>query len=215
MLGPVPARPMAIAKKTPTRRRPPGRTRSSVDPTRLALAAVERLKSILLRSGRSHKLAGPASMKELAARGQVLGQMLPPSYTAALRVAATIGEPELLLDANEMRSRHGEMKATKVVDAERYVPFARVRDRLICFDREPTTQPDAELPVVEWNQGRVKLRAHHFGEWLDEVADSREDTVVSQAAMIPASLKGILLELGFRFDDPARGPARDRGRRGD
>jgi hypothetical protein len=194
---------MPIAKKTLSKRRIPARTRLSVDPTRLALAAVERLKSILTRTGQAHKLAGPVTMKELVARGQVLGQMLPPSYTAALRAASTIGEPEVMLDANEMRARYGEMKA-KSINGERYVPFARVGDRLVCFDRETPAQADAELQIVEWSRGSAKSRARHFGEWLDEVADTREDAV-SQAAIVPAALKGLLLEMGFRFDDPAVG----------
>ena len=123
---------MAIAKKTPPKRRAPTRTRVSVDPARLALAAIERLKSTLARTGQTHKLAAPATMKELAARGQVLGGAIPPSYTAALRVTSSIGEPELLLDANEMRLRYGEMKASKVANADRYVPFARNGDALLC-----------------------------------------------------------------------------------
>jgi hypothetical protein len=195
---------MPIAKKTLAKRRIPARTRLSVDPTRLALAAVERLKSILTRTGQAHKLAGPVTMKELVARGQVLGQMLPPSYTAALRVASTIGDPEVLLDATEMRSRYTEMKASRAANVERYVPFARTGDRLVCFDREAPIQSDAELPIVEWSRGVARSRARHFGEWLDEVADTREESV-SQAAIVPASLKGLLLEMGFRFDDPAVG----------
>ena len=204
MLAFPPDRLMPIAKKTLSKRRIPARTRLSVDPTRLALAAVERLKSILTRTGQAHKLAGPVTMKELVARGQVLGQVLPPSYTAALRVASTIGESDVLLDATEMRARHLEMKASKVVNAERYVPFARTGDRLLCFDRDAPAHADGELPVVEWNRGLVKGRARHFGEWLDEVADAREEAV-AQVAIIPPSLKGLLLELGFRFDDPAVG----------
>ena len=195
---------MSIAKKTFSKRRLPARTRLSVDPTRLALAAVERLKSILTRTGQAHKLAGPVTMKELVARGQVLGQVLPPSYTAALRVASTIGEPDILLDAAEMKARHADMKASKVANADRFVPFARTGDRLLCFDRETPAQSDAELPVVEWNRGAVKPRARHFGEWLDEVADAREEAV-SHAAIVPPALKGLLLEMGFRFDDPAVG----------
>jgi hypothetical protein len=50
----------------------------------------------------------------------------------------------------------------------------------------------------------VKGRARHFGEWLDEVADAREESV-AQAAIVPPALKGLLLEMGFRFDDPAVG----------
>src|ERR1700689_3989906 len=146
---------MAIAKKSLSKRRLPARTRSSVDPTRLALAAIERLRSILTRTGQAHKLGGPVTMKELVARGQVLGQMLPPSYTAALRVAQAIGEPDILLDASEMRARHADMKASKAANAERYVPFARAGERFMCFDRE-APQTDAELPVVEWYRGLVK-----------------------------------------------------------
>ncbi len=197
---------MSIAKKTLAKRRSnPGRARPSVDPTRLALAAVERLKSILTRTGQAHKLAGPVTMKELVSRGQVLGQVLPPSYTAALRVASTIGEPEVLLNAAEMKARYADMKASKAVNAERFVPFARTGDRLICFDREtPAQSVAAELPVIEWTRGVVRPRARHFGEWLDEVADAREESS-SQAAIVPAALKGLLLEMGFRFDDPAVG----------
>src|SRR4051812_9756200 len=96
---------MPLPKKTLPKRRIPARTRIAVDPTRLSLSAVERLKTLLTRTGQAHKLAGPVTMRELVARGQVLGQNLPPSYTAALRVTSTIGEPEVLFDAGEMRAR--------------------------------------------------------------------------------------------------------------
>jgi hypothetical protein len=200
-----------IAKKTLAKRRVTDRSnrslrsRPSIDPTRLALAAIERLKSILTRTGQAHKLAGPVTMKELVSRGQVLGQVLPPSYTAALRIASTIGEPEVLLDAAEMRAQHADMKANKAVNAERFVPFARTGERLVCFDREaPMQSAGPELPIIEWARGVVRQRARHFGEWLDEVADAREESS-AQAAIVPAALKGLLLELGFRFDDPAVG----------
>src|SRR3981081_4278036 len=114
---------MSIAKKTLSKRRSPARTRPNVAPTRRALAAIERLKSVLTRTGQTHKVAGPVTMKELVARGQVVGKVLPASYTAALRVASTIGEPEVLLDAAEMRVRVSEITATNAPDAERYVPF--------------------------------------------------------------------------------------------
>jgi hypothetical protein len=195
---------MSITKKNLSKRRIPARTRLAVDPTRLALAAVERLKSILTRTGQAHKLAGPVSMRELVARGQILGQMLPPSYTAALRVTSTIGEPEILLDSGEMRERIAEMRDTKSAVVERYVPFARVGDRLFCFDREAMAHADSELPVIEWGRGLVKGNARHFGEWIDAVADTREEAVAT-AAVVPTSLKALLLELGFRFDDPAVG----------
>jgi hypothetical protein len=196
---------MPAPRKSLSKRRIPARARMNVDPTRLALAAVERLKALLTRTGQAHKLAGPVTMKELVARGQVLGQMLPPSYTAALRMACTIGEPEVLLDAAEMRARVEEMKTARVANADRYVPFARSGDRLFCFDREGSSVGGSgELPVVEWSRGIARGRARHFGEWLDEVADTRDDAVAN-AAVIPPSLKGLLLELGFRFDDPVVG----------
>ena len=111
--------PMPITKKTLSKRRIPARTRLAVNPTRLALAAIERLKTLLTRSGQAHKLTGPVSMRELVARGQILGQTLPPSYTAALRMAATIGDPELLFDSNEMKERIAEMRSTKSAVVER------------------------------------------------------------------------------------------------
>jgi hypothetical protein len=195
---------MSIQKRTLAKRRIPARTRLSIDPTRLALAAVERLKALLTRTGQAHKLAGPVTMRELVARGQLLGQMLPPSYTAALRVASTIGDPEVLLDSVEIKARLDEMRATRAAMVERYVPFARSGDRLYCFDREAPAHGDSELPVVEWTRGVVKGHARHFAEWLDAVADSRDEAVAT-AAVVPVSLKGLLLELGFRFDDPAVG----------
>jgi hypothetical protein len=79
-----------------------------------------------------------------------------------------------------------------------------VGERLLCFDREAKALADAELPVVDWYRGVTKPRARHFAEWIDEVADSREDAIAN-AAVIPTSLKGLLLELGFRFDDPVVG----------
>jgi hypothetical protein len=195
---------MSIQKRTLSKRKIPARTRLSIDPTRLALAAVERLKTLLTRTGQAHKLAGPVTMRELVARGQLLGQMLPPSYTAALRVASTIGDPEVLLDSNEMKARMEEMRSTKAALVERYVPFARSGDRLYCFDREAPAHADSELPVVEWSRGLVKGNSRHFAEWLDSVADARDEAVAT-AAVVPVSLKGLLLELGFRFDDPAVG----------
>jgi hypothetical protein len=195
---------MPLAKKPIPKRRISARTRLAVDPTRLALAAVERLKALLTRTGQAHKLIGPCSMRELVARGQVLGMMLPPSYTAALRITATVGEPEVFLDASEMLAAQAEMRSHRMLKSDRYVPFARIGDRLFCFDRDAPVHADAELPVVEWNRGSVRGKARHFGEWLDDVADAHEEAA-AQGAAIPPSLKGLLLELGFTFDNPVVG----------
>ena len=196
---------MPSAKKTLSKKRlSAGKSRVNVDPTRLALAAVERLKALLARTGQAHKLGGPTTMRELVARGNVLGQTLPPSYTAAMRTATQFGEPEMLLDGDQMRAHLEALRATKTANVERYVPFARIGERILCFDKEAPAQPDMELPVVEWYRGIAKPKARHFGEWIDSVADSREEAV-EHAAVIPQSLKDLLVDLGFRFDDPVVG----------
>jgi hypothetical protein len=197
---------MSIRKSSLTKQRRVSnrKVRVSVDPTRLALSAVDRLKALLTRTGQAHKIGPATTMRELVARGNVLQQALPPSYTAAMRVATAFGDPEALLDANGMRAHTDAIKATKAGNAERYVAFAAIGERLMCFDREAPQHGDAELPVVEWYRGMAKPHARHFGEWLDEVADAREEAV-EHAAVIPQGLKSLLLELGFRFDDPVVG----------
>ena len=65
----------------------------TVDASRLALAAMERIRSVLSRQGHADRFGPPVTMRELAARASYLGVALPPSYSAALRVAAKIGEP--------------------------------------------------------------------------------------------------------------------------
>jgi len=55
--------------------------RSNVDPTRMALAALERIRTVLVKSGYQDRLGDALTMKELAAQGQMLG--------AELTVAAT------------------------------------------------------------------------------------------------------------------------------
>ena len=61
-----------------------------------------------------------------------------------------------------------------------------------------------ELPIVEWQNGSANPIAAHFGEWLDMVADAREESVES-AAKMPQRLKRLLYELGFRFEYPVVG----------
>ncbi|MGH7296775.1 MAG: hypothetical protein ACRELB_17685, partial [Polyangiaceae bacterium] len=103
----------------------------TVDPTRLALAALERVRSVLTRKGHADKLGAAATMRELAARASYLGVALPPSYSATVRVAARIGEPEKLLSAAEMRAGFDDVIAPRATrpDAERLAPFARLGER--------------------------------------------------------------------------------------
>jgi hypothetical protein len=145
-------------------------------------------------------------MRDLAARAAYLGVALPSSYSAAMRVSGNIGDPEVLLDAAAMKRAFDDSIGTRMSrpDVERYAPFARIGDRVFaCFDREAIAE-DGELPVVEWSQGAVRPLARHFGEWLDAVADDREEQV-AHAADIPSGLRDLLLELGFNFDDPIVG----------
>jgi hypothetical protein len=200
-----------IKKPAPKKKQPPRKVKLTVDPTRLALAAMERIKTVLTRKGHVDKFGPAATMRDLAARATYLGVALPPSYSAAMRVAGNIGDPESLLSAAEMKSAFDEAIGARMSrpDVERYAPFCRyagvhgMSARFACFDREAHAE-DGELPVVEWHGGAVKQIARHFAEWLDEVADTREEQV-EQAAEIPESLRILLEQLGFTFDDPIVG----------
>ena len=178
----------------------------TVDPTRLALAAMERIKTVLTRQGHPEKFGPPATMRDLAARANYLGVALPSSYSGAMRAAGNIGGPERLLSAEEMKTAFNDEIGIRMSrpDYERYAPFAKLGDkRYACFDREANAD-DGELPIVEWNMGVTRVRAHHFGEWLDELADAREEAVEA-AAEIPEPLRLMLVALGFTFDDPIVG----------
>jgi hypothetical protein len=196
---PTPAR----AKKRASTAR---KSKLSVDPTRLALSAIERIRAVLVRKGHADRVGPPATMRELAARASYLGVTLPPSYSAAMRVVSRIGDPEKLLTAAEMRAGHDGMISprTKRPDAERLAPFARLGERtFLCFDRA-LANDDGELTVVEWHDGVVRPRARHFAEWLDQVADVREESLEA-AFDIPDDLRGLLGALGFTFEDPIAG----------
>jgi len=178
----------------------------TVDPTRLALAAMERIKTVLIRKGHPERFGAPATMRDLAARATYLGVALPSSYSAAMRAAGSIGDPERFLSADEMKSAFNDEIGVRMSrpDAERYAPFAKIGDRrYVCFDREAHSE-DGELPIVEWHQGVARPRARHFAEWLDEIADAREEAVEA-AAEIPEPLRKLLVALGFTFDDPIVG----------
>jgi len=199
-------------RKTPLKKRVTRSTkpRSNVDPTRMALAALERIRTILVKSGHQARLGEPISMKELAAQAGLLGTELPPSYVAMMRVSSKIGEPDVFLVSDEM-AKHAKAIADAGGDeARRYAPFCRSRDKFICFDngggkRQVTTvRHQGELPIVEWESGSSTPLAAHFGEWLDMVADEREESIES-AAKMPQRLKRLLYELGFRFEYPVVG----------
>jgi hypothetical protein len=138
----------------------------------------------------------------LAARASVLDQALPPSYVAALRVAETIGLPEELLDADGMAERTAELHEAGPA-ATRYVAFAVVEGRLICFDKR-NAAPDGELAVCLWGQRNASPLARNYGEWLDSIADEREGRM-AEAADIPGRLRNLLQELGFTFAHPLLG----------
>ncbi|MFO0665795.1 MAG: hypothetical protein U0174_17715 [Polyangiaceae bacterium] len=174
----------------------------SVDPSRAALAALDRIKSALIRAGHSDRIGEAISARELAARADVLGQQLPASYVAMLRVAATIGDPEDFLDAARMQAVGAEIHAAGL-HATRYIPFCLADERPVCFDRK-VQLADGELPVCVWGRGYATPVARNFGEWLDIVADEREERM-NHAADIPPRLKRLLLDLGFEFRFPVLG----------
>ncbi|HVJ90870.1 MAG TPA: hypothetical protein VM580_13790, partial [Labilithrix sp.] len=99
------------------------RPRSNVDPPRMALAALERIKTVLVNSGLEERLGEPLSAKELSAQSRVLGAELPPSYAAAMGVAGKVGEPETFLLSHEMHAEADRIKTFGGAEAARYVPF--------------------------------------------------------------------------------------------
>ena len=135
------------------------------------------------------------------------GRTLPPSYIAAMTEHCRIGEPDVLLTSLEMVGKSSDLVSRLGAEAVRYLPFCQSRDTLYCFDKggPKTAEPKrAELPVVELTDGAAKLFCHSFGEWLDLVADEREESIETAASM-PPSLKRLLAELGFRFEYPVVG----------
>ncbi len=201
-----------VVRKTPLKKRVTRSTkpRSNVDPTRVALAALERIRTVLVKSGYQDRLGDPLSMKELAAQAQQLGTELPPSYVAAMRVSSKIGDPEVFLHSQQMADEAKKISDFGGEEAKRYAPFCRSSDRSICFDTGggkrlvTSVRHQGELPIVEWESGTSNPVAAHFGEWLDIIADAREESVES-AAKMPQRLKRLLYELGFRFEYPVVG----------
>ena len=172
-------------KKKLTSRRPKART--AIAPTKLATAAIERIRAVLEQSGRTSKLQGPLGRDELAARERLFGSSLPPSYVAAMEVAQAFGEPELVLDAAGIAEAQRALVSRFGDDGEtRYFPFARTDDAILAFDRGirvrrfgsvPPPTRDGELQVVEIEGGVARPLSYSFGHWLDEVADAREESM--------------------------------------
>lgn len=185
-------------------RRTPKRTQRStklrVEPSRLAIAALERIKTVHRRKGHPERFGPAADDAEMADRARLMRRALPPSYEAAMRTCSSIGEEEQLLDAEGMARERAHTGDAKVF------PFCRLGDVLVCFDlRSGGALTIGELPVVEEAGGTVRSLARNFAEWLDQVADRREEVIESAAATLPASLRALLIQLGFTFDDPVVG----------
>lgn len=150
----------------------------------------------LARTGK--KAAPRATPQELVDRERMLRRPLPPSYRVALERAAQTGGREVLLDAA------GIARKKEQIDDIALVPFATGRDQeIFCFDRKSEGE-EGELPVYVWKGGEARLVAPTFAHWLDDVADRIEDEMTS-AADVPASLRSLLVQLGFTFDDPVVG----------
>lgn len=176
----------------------------------MALAALERIRTVLVKSGHKDRLGEPLPMKELAAQAELLGTELPPSYVAAMRVASRIGDPEMFLLSQEMETEAERIATFGGEEAKRYAPFCKGVEHVVCFDKGggrrlvSSIRHQGELPIVEWRDGTAHPVAAHFGEWLDSIADAREESVET-AARMPPRLKRLLYELGFRFEYPVVG----------
>ncbi len=198
-------------KKKPVRRPKP---RATIDPSRLALGALERIRVVLEQSGRAARYLPPAPESELVAREALFGGPLPDSYVSVVRVAAGFGGPGQLLDAAQIVAAQATIRA-RLGEAGRvrYFPFASSEDTLVAFERQSgrrfggpvrAAPADAELPVVELEGSAARPRSHDFAHWLDDLADEREESMEA-AARIPHRLRELLSQLGFRFDSPLLG----------
>lgn len=166
---------------------------------------MDRIRTLLTRTQRGDRMGEGASMRELVARGNVLGRSLPPSYSAALRIGTGVGEPEELFDSEAMRRELSYAARTKpALDVARYVPFGRSDEGTLCFDLQSLSERDGELGVALWDGMSIRTRWKNFAEWIDSVADRRDEDA-DKAARIPAGLKRLLAALGFSFDDPIIG----------
>jgi hypothetical protein len=200
---------MPLPAKKKAKRPVPRKAKLPIDATRLALDALERIRRIFARTGKEDRMGAAVTAREVASRAALSRLPLPPSYLAVMRLVSSVGEPEMLLGATEMARALRDLSATlRVADAERYIPFASIgRAQFACFDQGAGLHgaPDGEHPVVQATLGASpRPLAHHFGDWLDLVAEQREEQLVSAAA-IPDALRNLLLALGFSFDDPIVG----------
>ncbi len=185
----------------------------NVDPSRVAVAAMDRIRKTLAAAGKLDACGGAADEGELTIREALLGDSLPPSYIAALAMAARIGAPYELLDADASATERERMEEVPGNDANRYYPFCVEDGTTYCFDtgqgassrsRPPPSNDKrlvGELPVVALENGNKRSIARHFGEWIDAVADARESALES-AASLPPRLKTLIDELGFTFSVP-------------
>ena len=167
-----------------------------VDATRLAVASLERILSVFARTRR--KVSPPVTRGELGERERMLRRALPPSYRVVLERTGSLGQEVSLLDAD------GMARAKSRIDDAVLIPFAEDREGdLHCFDRKDEGE-SGELPVYVWHHGEARPGPKTFAHWLDAVADRVEDAAAS-AAEVPPSLRALLGQLGFTFDDPIVG----------
>jgi hypothetical protein len=189
----------------PKRRAGSKRGPAPLDPVRLAVAALTRLRQALTAAGHGDRIGKPATSADLAARERLFGGRPPPSYVAAVQLAAGFGDPDVLLDREALGAARARIEKERPGDARRYFPFGRGASEgsLLAFDRDGAT-PDGECPVVEWSRTAVTPRASSFGQWLDAEADAREEDIAT-ASILPSRLRMLLSDLGFRFDFPLVG----------
>lgn len=173
---------------------PARRTKVDVNPVRVALAAVRRIREAGFRLERRARIDEGVGSQEIAAREAVAMRQLPPSYIAVLRHVRDLGAPDQLLDAAAMTVQMQELRRHPT--GSRHLPFALADGKLLCFDLRNGQDKDGELPVVAWQKGYGVAVARHFAEWLDAVADRREERLAA-AANVPPRLRALLLELGF------------------
>lgn len=184
------------------RPRPRGKSRDVpfLDPVRLAVAAMDRIRSVAKKSGRIERMGLPISAE---ARAEVLAlePSIPPSYLAALAEHATVGGSEIFYGPDAIRAAMRDLPR-RGADAARYFPFGELHGGIVSFDRVPREDSQA-APPGEWAvvalhpSGRVDPISETFAHWLDSIADEREEQIAF-ALSLPDPLLRVLTDLGFR-----------------
>ncbi len=166
-----------------------------LDPLRLTMAAIDRIRGVAEKSGRLDRMGLPLG-DDARAVLVALEPRLPESYLAALREHQSFAGDEELYAPDRIRVALDEVTRLGF-DAARYFPIGALHGATVAFDRGVEAQPAEWAVVALRGGGSVGALADSFAHWMDAIADEREEQLAFALSM-PDRLSRILVELGFR-----------------